>query len=148
MKQEKNKDIQYTPREEHVHIITHGTGIGLSLAGLVFLILRASETGSLWYMTGFVIFGISLVLMYISSTLYHSVSDENIKGYFRKLDHSAIYLLIAGTYTPFLLTRLQGTTGWIMFGIVWLFALIGIVIKLATQIRSKWVSAVIYQYHL
>ena len=63
---------------------------------------------------------------------------------FRKLDHSAIYLLIAGTYTPFLLTCLRGTTGWIMFGVVWLFALVGIFIKLTTQIRSKWVSAIIY----
>jgi hemolysin III len=142
--QEKDKDVQYTPEEELVHIITHGTGIGLSLVGLAFLILKAKDTGDPWYMADFIIFGTSLVLMYISSTLYHSVSDENIKRYFRKLDHAAIYLLIAGTYTPFLLTCLQGTKGWIMFGIVWLFAFVGIIIKLATQIRSKWVSAIIY----
>ena len=144
MDREKDNAVQYTTREEAAHIITHGTGIGLSLLGLIFLSLKAKDIGDPWYLTGFIIFGTSLVLLYISSTLYHSVSDENIKGYFRKLDHVAIYLLIAGTYTPFLLTCLQGTTGWIMFGIVWLFAFVGIIIKLATQIRSKWVSAIIY----
>jgi hemolysin III len=134
----------YSRNEEIANVATHGLGIILSLIGLLFLILKAHTQGNLWHMMSFIIFGISLFLMYSSSTLYHIVHGENIKRSLRKLDHSAIYFLIAGTYTPFLLTSLRSTTGWIMFTIVWLFAIVGIIIKMATEIRSKWLSAIIY----
>lgn len=143
---EENLHIQYSNNEEKANILTHGIGILASLIGLIFLIMQAKANGDQWHLVSFIIFGISLIAMYTSSTLYHSVTDEKAKKYLRKLDHSIIYVLIAGTYTPFLLTNLRGTTGWIMFAVVWTFAIVGIIIKLATQIKSKWVSAFIYLF--
>jgi hemolysin III len=136
--------VQYTRKEEIAHVLTHFIGIILSFIGLILLILKAYANGDGWHMIGFVIFGISLISLYTSSTLYHFVSGDKAKRYFRKLDHSAIYILIAGTYTPFLLTSLRGTIGWIMFVVIWIFAIVGILLKLTTQIKSKWVSAIIY----
>jgi hemolysin III len=139
-----NFQPQYSRKEETANIITHGIGILASIVGLIFLVILAQAKGDQWHLVSFAIFGISLLLMYTSSSLYHSVSGDKAKRYLRKLDHSVIYILIAGTYTPYLLTNLRGTTGWIMFVVVWTFAAVGIIIKLATQIKSKWVSAVIY----
>jgi hemolysin III len=141
-----DKDYQqlYSSKEEIAHVVTHGIGILLSIIGLAFLILKAWAKGDQWHLVSFIIFGISLLLLYTSSTLYHSIRGEKAKKKLRKLDHSAIYILIAGTYTPFLLTSLRGTTGWIMFAVIWGFGMTGIIIKLATQIKSKWVSAIIY----
>lgn len=135
---------QYSKKEESANVMTHGIGIVLSLIGMVLLSLKASRLGDQWYFVSYIVFGISLLTMFTSSTLYHIVRDQMAKKKLRKLDHSAIYVLIAGTYTPFLLTNLRGTTGWIMFAVVWIFAIVGIAVKLATQIKSKWVSAVIY----
>lgn len=139
-----NSYNHYVKNEETVNVLTHGLGLILSMAGLLLLIIRALKIKDDWYLVGCIIFGISLLIMYASSTLYHLMRDEKMKQIFRKLDHSAIYLLIAGTYTPFLLTSLRGNTGWTMFVIIWVFAFVGITIKLATQIRSKWISAIIY----
>ena len=139
-----NIQRQYSREEDMANYITHGIGIILCVIGLVFLILKAQAKGDKWHLVSFVIFGISLLLLYTSSTLYHINPWNRAKQCLRKMDHSAIYLLIAGTYTPFLLTSLRGTIGWIMFVIIWVFAIVGIIFKLATQIRSKWVSAVIY----
>ena len=141
---EKDINSQYTQREESANVLTHGIGFILSFAGIVLLSLKALKDGDQWHLVSYIIFGMSLLIMFSSSTLYHLVHNQNAKKKLRKLDHSAIYVLIAGTYTPFLLTNLRGTTGWIMFAVVWIFAIVGIIIKLATQIRSKWVSAVIY----
>ena len=143
---ENNYRHQYSNNEEKANILTHGIGILASLIGLIFLVMQANAKGDQWHLVSFIIFGISLIAMYTSSTLYHSVTGEKAKRYLRKLDHSIIYVLIAGTYTPFLLTNLRGTTGWIMFVVVWTFAMVGIIIKLATQIKSKWVSAIIYLF--
>jgi hemolysin III len=134
----------YTPAEEKANIVTHGIGIVLSIAGCVFLILRASRWGDGWHLASFAIFGISLVILYSASVLYHAIHDKDLKKVLRKIDHSAIYILIAGTYTPFLLTNLRSHTGWIMFVIIWVFAVTGIVLKILTEIRSKWISASIY----
>jgi len=131
-------------KEENANVVTHGIGIILSILGLILLVLKAMAKGDQWHLISFIIFGISLLLVYISSTLYHSIPGEETKKNLRKLDHSAIYILIAGTYTPFLLTNLRGKTGWIMFAIIWGFGITGIIIKLATQIKSKWISAIIY----
>ncbi len=135
---------RYSSKEEIVHVITHGIGIPLSVVGLIFLIIKARIYGDGWHLVSFIVFSCTLLVLYLSSTLYHSASGIHTKTFLRKLDHSAIYLLIAGTYTPFLLTNLRGTVGWIMFFIVWTFASIGIVIKIATKIQSKWVSVIIY----
>lgn len=137
-------DSLYSPGEEKAHVITHGIGVALSLSGTVLLILRAYYYGDQWHVLSFFIFGLSLIILYVSSTLYHSFTDEALKKRLRKLDHSAIYILIAGTYTPFLLTNLRASVGWIMFFFVWTFAGTGILIKLTTSIGSKLISAVIY----
>jgi hemolysin III len=139
-----NYKVQYSKKEEITNALTHALGIIASFLGIIFLVLKALRNGDQWHLVSFIIFGISLLLMYTSSTLYHSIPGEKAKKHLRKLDHSVIYILIAGTYTPFLLTNLRGTTGWIMFVVVWTFAAVGIIIKLATQIKSKWVSAIIY----
>jgi len=141
---EKDNKIQYSQKEELANVLTHGVGIILSLIGIILLILKALKYGDHWHLVGFIVFGISLLIMFSSSTMYHYVHGGNTRKKLRKLDHSAIYILIAGTYTPFLLTNLRGTTGWIMFAVIWIFGIVGIVVKLATQIKSKWVSAAIY----
>ena len=135
---------QYSKREEIANSLTHGLGIILSLIGLVFLYLKANDSNNSMVMISFMVFGISLILLYTTSTLYHSIPGLEIKKSLRKIDHCAIYILIAGSYTPFLLINLQGFYGWGMFGIIWSFATIGIVIKIFTRIKSKWVSAFIY----
>lgn len=135
---------QYSKTEEIANALTHGIGIVLSIVGMVFLIHKTGESGDPWYLTSILLYGTSLVLMYSSSTIYHLVQKDKVKQHLRKLDHSAIYLLIAGTYTPFLLVGFRGTSGWVMFAVIWTFAVVGILIKIATRIRSKWVSSIIY----
>jgi hemolysin III len=113
--------------------ITHGVGIGLSIAGLVVLIVRAVRRGTGWHLAGFLVFGISLILLYLASTLYHSMADKPWKGFLQRLDHSAIFFLIAGTYTPFLLTALRNWLGWTIFGLIWGVTLVMLVLKLSIR---------------
>ena len=115
--------------EEIFNSITHGIGVMLSIVGLVILTVLAIKKGDVWHVVSFSIFGSSMVLLYLASTLYHSFNKENIKNLFARIDHSAIFLLIAGTYTPFLLTTIRSPLGWLMFGIIWTFAIAGIVIR-------------------
>lgn len=115
--------------EEIFNSITHGIGTLLSIAGLVVLTVFASLRGDVWHVVSFSIFGTSMVLLYLASTLYHSVTKTNIKNLFARFDHAAIFLLIAGTYTPFVLTTLRGPLGWTLFGIVWILAIVGIIIR-------------------
>jgi hemolysin III len=115
--------------EEIFNSITHGIGALLSLAGLVILTVFAVKKGDSWHVVSFTIFGTSMFLLYLSSTLYHSVTQTNIKNLFARFDHAAIFLLIAGTYTPFVLTTIRGPLGWTLFGIIWALAIIGIVIR-------------------
>ncbi len=124
--------------------ITHGLGFGLSIAGLVVLIVRAMSQGSGWHLAGFLVFGISLVLLYLSSTLYHSFARFSVKAFFQRLDHSAIYFLIAGTYTPFLFTTLRNGWGWSVFGIIWGLALVGLILKLGFKTRFEKPSVWLY----
>ena len=116
--------------EEKLNAITHGIGALLAAAGLVVLIVFASLYGSVWHITSFAIYGVSLVLLYLASTLYHSFKDEKLKHIFKVLDHSAIYLLIAGTYTPFMLVPLHGYLGWTVFAVIWAMAIIGVIFKI------------------
>ncbi|MFZ5430590.1 MAG: PAQR family membrane homeostasis protein TrhA [Bacteroidota bacterium] len=118
-----------TAAEEVVNSITHGIGALLSIAGLVILIVAAAIHGDAWHIVSFTIFGVSLIVLYTSSTLYHSFSGEKIKNVFARFDHAAIFMLIAGTYTPFLLTTIRGALGWTFFGIIWSVAITGIVIR-------------------
>ena len=111
--------------------ITHGIGVGLSIAGLVFLIIRSVKLGTGWHLAGFLVFGISLLLLYLASTVYHSSVNKPWKAILQRLDHAAIYFLIAGTYTPFLLITSRTGLGWSVFGIIWGLSIVGLVLKLA-----------------
>jgi hemolysin III len=126
---------RYTAAEELANSLTHGLGLALSLAGLVFLVESAGLRGEALPTVGCAVFGASLVLLYASSTLYHSLPSPRAKRVLRPLDHSAIFLLIAGTYTPFTLVTLRGAWGWWLFGVVWSAALAGITLRLVLPRR-------------
>jgi hemolysin III len=132
----------FSKREEIANAITHGVGALLSVAGLVVLIVFAALQGSAWHVTSFSIFGSSLVVLYCMSTLYHALPKA--KSLFRKFDHMAIFLLIAGTYTPFCLTILRGWLGWTVFGVVWFCAITGIVLKIFYTGRGELISTLLY----
>ncbi len=135
---------QYTPTEELANSITHGVGALLSVAGLVVLTVFAALRGNAWHVVGVTIFGSSLVVLYTASTLYHSVSAPRTKHWFRVLDHSAIFLLIAGSYTPFTLVNLRGPMGWTLFGIVWGLAVIGVALQAGVIKRGATLSILLY----
>jgi hemolysin III len=135
---------QYTPTEEIFHGITHGIGAALSIAGLVILVVLAAQMGDAWRIVSFSIYGGSLTLLYLASTLYHSFQDERLKQFFRHFDHLSIFLLIAGTYTPVTLISLRGAWGWTLFALIWGFAVSGIVYELLFLGRYKWITMSIY----
>ena len=130
-------------KDEKFNSITHLAGAALALIGLVFLVVRASFQGDPWKIVSGSIYGVTLVALYFFSTLYHSVHGAS-KKIFQKIDHSAIYLLIAGSYTPFTLVTLRGVWGWSLFGVVWGLALIGIVQDLLLTRGKRVLSVVIY----
>ncbi len=138
------KDVIYSRKEELANSISHGIGIALSLIALIILVVYASIQGDVWKIVSFSIYGGSLVILYTASTLYHSFSDQKLKHYLKVFDHCAIYLLIAGTYTPFMLVMLRDSIGWIVFIIVWTFALAGIFFKLFFTGRFHIISTLIY----
>ena len=134
----------YTPREELANAVTHGFGLALSVGGLALLVTAAALRGDAWHVTSATIFGATLVLLYTTSTLYHSFRAADTKRLLRKFDHAAIFLLIAGSYTPFLLVTLRGTLGWWLFGIVWGLAAAGIALKFWFAGKYRVVSTLIY----
>ncbi len=132
MKFRKSKSHQVTPYslgEEIANSVTHGIGAALSVAGLTILVVLAAIYGDAWRVVSFSIYGSSLIILYLASTLYHSVQHPRVKRALRIFDHVAIYLLIAGTYTPFLLVSMRGAWGWSLFGVVWGLALVGVIFK-------------------
>ena len=130
--------------EEFASTVTHGIGLALSLAGLVVLVVLAALKGTAWHIVSCAIYGATLVLLYAASTLYHAVRSPRAKHVLRVLDHGAIYLLIAGTYTPFTLVTLRGGLGWTLFGLVWGLALAGILFKVFHVDRLPIVSTLVY----
>ncbi|AMO55292.1 hypothetical protein GZ77_10995 [Endozoicomonas montiporae] len=134
----------YSLGEEIANSVTHGIGALLSVAGLTLLVTYAAMQGDAWRVVSFSIYGGSMILLFLMSTLYHSFQNEKAKRVFKLLDHCAIYLLIAGTYTPFLLVTLRGLMGWVLFAIIWLLALTGIIFKLAFRHRFKKLSLLTY----
>src|SRR5690625_4965607 len=134
----------FTKREEIANSITHGIGALLSIAALVLLIVFASIHGNAWHVVSFTLFGSTMVLLYISSTLVHSFPPGKAKDIFEIFDHSAIYFFIAGTYTPFLFLAVKGPLGWTLFGLVWGFALFGTVFKVFFVKRFLHLSTVLY----
>lgn len=134
----------YTLGEEIASSITHGIGTALGIAALVILVVLAARQGDAWRIVSFSIYGTTLILLYLASTLYHAIQHPGAKKVFRILDHSSIFLLIAGTYTPFLLVSLRGGWGWSLFGVIWALAITGIVFKAIFIQRMKKFSLVIY----
>jgi hemolysin III len=129
---------------EIANSVTHGIGVPLAIAGLVLLIVFATIYGNAWHVVSVSIYGSTLVLLYAASTLYHAIQAPKVKRILRIIDHSAIYLLIAGTYTPFTLVTLQGVRGWVMFGVIWGLALLGILYKVFFINRHVVISTLFY----
>lgn len=135
---------QPTPGEEIANSLTHGVGTLLAIGGLAVLMTSATLRGTAWHIVACSIFGACLILSYGTSTLYHGIQEPRAKRVLRVLDHSAIFLLIAGTYTPFTLISLRGPWGWSLFGVVWGLAVVGIVFKVTMLRRWTALSVALY----
>ncbi|MFZ2537601.1 MAG: hemolysin III family protein [Oscillospiraceae bacterium] len=134
----------YTFGEELLNSISHGVGALLAIAGSAVLIVWAVFFSDAWGIVGASIYGFTLILLYTMSTLYHALTNDRAKKVFRALDHSTIYLLIAGTYTPYALVTIRGTMGWVVFGIVWGSAVVGITLNAISVERYKKISLALY----
>lgn len=130
--------------EEIINAITHGIGSLLSIAALVVLIIVAGRHGDIWHLVSFSIYGSTLILLYLSSTLYHSFSNPKVKNLFARFDHISIFMLIAGTYTPILLTSMRGIWGWTLFCIIWGLAIVGAVIRSIYLHRFRKLMVAVY----
>jgi len=136
----------YSPLEERINVLSHALGFVLSVFALALLVTYASRYGSVVHVLSFGVFGLSLVILYAASTVYHSTTNPARRARMRIVDHAAIYVLISGTYTPILLVILSGTLGWVMFGISWGLALIGIILKLFFTGRYSHASTAMYVF--
>ncbi|MCL4367656.1 MAG: hemolysin III family protein [Actinobacteria bacterium] len=134
----------YTFREEIAHSVIHGVGVGLSVAALTLLVVFAARSGSGWKLAGALIYAVALLLEFVASTLYHNFPQPRAKHVFKILDHAGIYLLIAGTYTPFMLVTLRGSGYFWMLALVWSLAAVGIGAEAFWVYRPRWVSAAVY----
>lgn len=134
----------YSKIEEFINISTHGLALLLAIPALVFLIIKSVSYGNVWHVVSFSIYGASMILLYLASTVYHSAKKISFRRRMKVFDHAAIYLLIAGTYTPFTLVTLNGVVGWTLFGIAWGLALIGITLKLFFTGRFTIISTLAY----
>jgi hemolysin III len=158
MSREKKPDTSNDPRyslgEEIANGVTHGIGAGLSVAGLTLLVVLAVLYGDVWRIVSFSIYGSSMIILFLASTLYHSFQNPQTKRIFRIIDHASIYLLIAGTYTPFLLVSMRGAWGWTLLVVVWGVALLGVgfqtllanrfqKLSLLTYILMGWLSVIV-----
>jgi len=134
----------YTPSEERINILSHAFGFILSIVALLLLVVRASLYGTVWHIVSFSIFGASLMILYAASTFYHRAKQADLRMRLKIFDHASIYVLIAGTYTPFTLVSLHGTIGWIIFGTSWGLALGGIILKLFFTGKYNLISTIMY----
>jgi hemolysin III len=135
---------RYSLAEEIASSLIHGFGAALSVSALVLLTILSLRSGDPWRVVSLAIYGSTLVILYLSSTLYHSFQNPTAKSVFRYLDHSSIYLLIAGTYTPFTLVNLRGGWGWTLFGLIWGFAILGLIMTASGFGRSRVFASLIY----
>ena len=134
----------WTVGEEVAHSVTHGIGLLAAVAGLVVLVILTAATRDPWRITACAIYASTLVALYAASTLYHALSATRARHILRVLDHSAIFLLIAGTYTPFALVSLRGPWGWTLLGIVWSLAVLGVTAKAVFGTRGPIISTALY----
>lgn len=137
-------ESRYTPGEEIANSVTHGVGLLLSIVGLVVLVGVASAHGDVRDVVAGSVFGATLILVYTTSTLYHGIQIPRVRPILRKLDHIAIFLLIAGTYTPFTLSAIGGSTGWTLFAVIWSLAVLGIIFELTFLRRYTWLAVGLY----
>ncbi|MDB0039908.1 hemolysin III family protein [Polaribacter sp.] len=134
----------YSKKEEFLNVLSHGFGLVLSLIAFPFLLIKGFAYNGFWKPTSFVIYGLSLILLYAASTFYHAAKNPMIRRKLNIFDHAAIYVLIAGGYTPFCLVALDSSLGWYVFIFVWLFALVGIVLKLFFTGKYDKLSTAMY----
>ena len=135
---------RYSKSEEFLNILTHGLGLMLSIVALPFLVDRANEIEKPFSLFSFIVFGISMIILYAASTFYHASKEPKLRRKLNIFDHAAIYVLIAGSYTPFTLVVLKGTLGWAIFGLTWGFAIVGIILKLFYTGKYDKLSTIMY----
>jgi len=140
----KIKARDYAKKEEFWNVLTHGLGLALSIPALALLIVYSSIYESVWHIVSFSIYGATLVVLYTASTLFHHAKESKIRLRLNVFDHASIYLLIAGTYTPYLLVSLRGPWGWSLFGVVWGLAITGVILKLFYTGRYNKISTLFY----
>lgn len=141
---ELSSQAEYSDREEWIHAISHGLGFVAALVGLVVLLVATYDHGPTLHLMSVAIFGITLVVLYGSSTIYHGLPESDYKRIFRKLDHIAIYLLIAGTYTPFVVIKMPDAAGWTVLAVVWGLAALGITLELVRNSSTRRTSLGLY----
>ncbi len=134
----------YPPLEEKINVISHAIGLFLSVCALVLLVTYSSLYATVWHIVSFSIFGASLIILYAASTFYHHAKKLKLREKLNIVDHASIYVLIAGSYTPFTLVTLKGTLGWVIFGITWGLALTGIILKLFFTGKYDKISTIAY----
>jgi hemolysin III len=140
----KHRHQGYSPGEEIANSVTHGLGVALGIAGLVILVVVAASAGDARRVTAFSIYGGTLIFLYLASTLYHSVPSERFKGLLQRIDHAAIYVFIAGSYTPVALFAVGGAGGWTILGIVWGVAIGGVLLEFLAARRWRKLSVLVY----
>lgn len=136
--------MDYTPLEERLNSLTHGLGAVLAVVATLSMVVMASLQGDPWRIVAVSVYGSTLITLFLASTLYHSAREPRWRRAFKMFDHCAIFLLIAGTYTPFLLVNMRGPTGWTLFGVIWGLATVGIVSKLVFGHRFKIIQVATY----
>jgi len=134
----------YPPLEEITNIVSHAIGLCLSVVALVLMVLKVMPDDNAWHFVSVVIFGFSLIALYAASTIYHSMRDPKVRARLRIVDHATIYVLIAGTYTPYTLITLNGWVGWTIFGLSWGMALTGVILKLFYTGKYNVLSTLMY----
>ena len=135
---------RYSEKEEFLNVLSHGFGLVLSLVAFPFLILKTLDYDGFWKSASFIIYGLSLILLYAASTFYHAAKQPKLRRRLNIFDHAAIYILIAGGYSPFCLVALNSLLGWYVFLFVWLFALVGVVLKLFFTGKYDKISTAMY----
>ena len=137
-------NYRYSDSEERLNILSHGLGLVASIIAFPFLIIKAFSFSDFWNITSFIIYGLSLIILYAASTFYHAAKNPKKRRRLNIFDHAAIYVLIAGSYTPFCLVGLGSKLGWYMFIFVWVFALTGVVLKLFFTGKFDKISTAMY----
>lgn len=139
-----NLNHPYSKKEERLNVLSHGLGLALSIVAFPFLILKSLDYAGFWEISSFIIYGLSMMILYAASTFYHAEKNPKKRRKLNIFDHAAIYLLIAGSYSPFCIVGLDSSLGWYMFLFVWLFALTGVILKLFFTGKFEKISTAMY----